>query len=124
MTISRLSKFLPTDGTVPPEAKFVCKTCKEWVASSTGRIGHLTRNSGHVMYSVQTGREFSSKKRRKANMGGMRRPRMEPIVLGAEKNGTGKLVQLASELKEIQALLVCYDRLSPEGQEFVIAKLT
>lgn len=58
MALSRAPKFLPPDGSVPKEAKFVCKGCNEWFASGCGKTGHIKKNPTHTLYSPITGREW------------------------------------------------------------------
>jgi hypothetical protein len=53
--VSHLDKYLPEDGSIPPRAKYTCKTCKMWLASNTGRVGHEKRFPGHVLVNVKTG---------------------------------------------------------------------
>src|SRR6266550_2010511 len=48
---------MPEDGSAPKGGKFACRTCKEWFASSTGRMGHVRKNPDHQLYSLLTGKE-------------------------------------------------------------------
>jgi|SRR5580692_1645614 hypothetical protein len=59
-TVSRMDKYIPADGKVPPEAKYICKTCNMWVASQTGQTGHRKRFPGHVLVNVKTGYEVGN----------------------------------------------------------------
>jgi hypothetical protein len=56
MKISRFPKLLPPDGSIPKEAKFFCKTCKEWFASSTGYTAHQKRHPDHEMWNAKANR--------------------------------------------------------------------
>ena len=53
--LSRRDKYLPADGSIPKRAKYTCSTCKAWVASTTGQVGHERRFPGHVLINVSTG---------------------------------------------------------------------
>jgi hypothetical protein len=59
MKVGRYPKFLKPGEPTPSQAKFVCKTCNQWFASTTGKNGHLLREPGHVLVSPHTGREFT-----------------------------------------------------------------
>jgi hypothetical protein len=56
---------MPTDGSIPKGASFACRHCKEWFASSTGRINHPKRYPGHQLYSLLTGMDCHSRKYKK-----------------------------------------------------------
>jgi hypothetical protein len=56
--ISRYPKFLPADGTIPEKAAFVCRTCKQWFASSCGKTSHIKNQPTHTLFSPKTGREW------------------------------------------------------------------
>jgi hypothetical protein len=60
-SVSREPKYLPEDGTVPAQAKFACRTCKLWVASSCGKASHLKQNPAHEMYSTLTGKPIGKR---------------------------------------------------------------
>lgn len=53
--LSPQPKYLPADGSIPPRAQYTCKTCKMWMASNTGRVGHQKRFPRHVLINVKTG---------------------------------------------------------------------
>src|SRR6266550_204593 len=55
--ISRNPKFMPEDGSAPKAGTYACRTCKQWFASSTGRIGHARKNPDHQLYSLLTGKD-------------------------------------------------------------------
>ncbi|SRR6266576_3724172 len=57
MGITTLPKFMPEDGSAPKGGKFACRTCKQWFASSTGRMGHARKNPDHQLYSLVTGED-------------------------------------------------------------------
>ena len=61
MKLSRQDKFLPADGSIPPRAQYTCKTCKAWMASRTGSVGHEKRFPGHVLVNVKTGFEVGKR---------------------------------------------------------------
>jgi hypothetical protein len=70
MSVSRLPKFMPADGSIPPQSKFACRTCKEWFASTCGKTNHLKKHPDHEMYSTLTGKDQDTPNRpyRKAHV--------------------------------------------------------
>jgi len=67
-------KYLPEDGSIPERAKFTCKTCKQWFASNSGRVGHVRRFPGHIVMNVKTGAEVGTYARKMVHGLGIAQP--------------------------------------------------
>lgn len=59
--LTRKDKFIASGEKPPANAKYACRTCGLWVASTTGKAGHARKHPDHVMYSTLTGKDIGSR---------------------------------------------------------------